>query len=275
MGSGSVLLRVHGDTGTEKRRTAGVNRQKKGASQRKTARLLWRKSSTNKIHKDRAEDGGENTGHGDGQAAHGTLDLAHLESLAGADGMGGGADAHTLGDGVGDVEDLADRLGQQVARDAGEDDDGTGKGCDAAQLGGNIHADGCGDGFGQQGDVLLAGQVHGDGQRQGTAEADQRAHRDARDDGGGVLLEQVPLLIQRDGKADGGGQQQIADRGRADLVIGVGDLQHAEQDDDEDAAQQQRVEERLAGHFVDEGAQREGGQRQQHAPRGGPGEEAL
>ncbi len=189
--------------------------------------------------------------------------------------MGGGADAHALGDGVGDVEDLADRLGQQVARDAGEDDDGTGEGRDAAQLGGNVHADGRGDGLGQQGDVLLAGQVHGDGQRHGTAEADQRAHRDARDDGGGVLLEQVPLLIQRDGKADGGGQQQVADRGRADLVIGVGDLQHTEQDDDEDAAQQQRVEERLAGHFIDEGAQREGGQRQQHAPRGGRGKKLI
>ena len=181
--------------------------------------------------------------------------------------MGRGADAHALGDGVGDVEHLADRLGQQVARDAGQDDDGTGQGRDAAQLSGDVHADGSGDGLGQQGHILLTGQAHGHGQSQRAAQTDQGAHRDARDDGSGVLLEQVPLFIQRDGQADGGGQQQIADRRGADFVIRVGDVQHTEQDDDEDAAQQQRVEDGLARHPVDEGAQCKGRQREQNAPR--------
>ena len=40
------------------------------------------------IYKERAEDGSEDTGHGDGKAAHGALHFAHLEGLAGAHGMG-------------------------------------------------------------------------------------------------------------------------------------------------------------------------------------------
>ena len=39
-------------------------------------------------YKERAEDGSEDTGHGDGKAAHGALHFAHLEGLAGAHGMG-------------------------------------------------------------------------------------------------------------------------------------------------------------------------------------------
>ena len=142
--------------------------------------------------------------------------------------MGRGADAHALGDGVGDVEPLADGFRQQAARNARQDDDGPRQGGNAAQLGSHVHADGRGDGFGQQGGVLLPGQVQRQCQRQRTAQAHQRAHRDARDDGGGVLLEQIPLFIEGDGKADGGRQQQVVDRGGADLVIGVGNVQHAE-----------------------------------------------
>jgi len=92
---------------------------------------------------------------------------------------------------------------------------------------------------------------------------------------GNSALQQIPLFIERDGEADGGRQQQIVHRGGTDLVVGVGDVQHTQQDDDEDAAQQQRVEDGLAGGFVEESTQRESGQRQQHAPRGGPGQEAL
>ena len=136
-------------------------------------------------------------------------------------------------------------------------------------------ADGRGDGFGQQGGVLLLGQVQRQCQRQRTAQAHQRAHRDARDDGGGVLLEQIPLFIEGDGKADGGRQQQVVDRGGAGLVIGVGDVQHAEQNDDKDGPQQQRVEKGLAGDLVDEKAQGEGGQREQHAPGHRAGEKLI
>ena len=95
---------------------------------------------------------------------------------------------------------LADRLGQQVAHNARQDDDGTGQGCNAAQLCSYIHADGGGHGFGQQGGVLLLGQVQRQRQSQRAAQADQRAHRDARNDGSGVCLEQVELFIQRDGQ---------------------------------------------------------------------------
>ena len=133
-------------------------------------------SLLNEADEEGAEHGGEDTGHGDGQAAHGTFDLTHLQSFAGAYGMGRGADADALCDGVGDVEDLADHLGQQVARDAGEDDDGTRQGRDAAQLSGNVHADGRGDGLRQEGGVLLPGEAQREGQSQSAAEAHQRTH---------------------------------------------------------------------------------------------------
>ena len=74
------------------------------------------------------------------------------------------------------MEDLADHLGQQVARDAGEDDDGTRQGCDAAQLSGDVHADGRGDGLGQEGGVLLPGEAQREGQSQSAAQAHKRTH---------------------------------------------------------------------------------------------------
>ena len=151
-------------------------------------------SLLNEADEEGAEHGGEDAGHGDGQAAHGTFDLTHLQSFAGTYGMGRGADADALCDGVGDVEDLADHLGQQVARDAGEDDDGTRQGRDAAQLSGDIHADGRGDGLRQEGGVLLPSEVQREGQSQSAAQAHQSTHGDARDDGGGILLQQIPVF---------------------------------------------------------------------------------
>ena len=76
-----------------------------------------------KRRENRAEDGGHDAGDGDGQAAHGAFDFAHLEGFAGADGVGCGADADAPGDGVGDVADLADHLGHEGTQDAGEDDE--------------------------------------------------------------------------------------------------------------------------------------------------------
>ena len=43
--------------------------------------------SINKAYEHRAEHCGQHTGHSDGQAAHGTFHLTHLQGLAGAHGM--------------------------------------------------------------------------------------------------------------------------------------------------------------------------------------------
>ena len=180
--------------------------------------------------------------------------------------MGCRAKAHALGDGVGDVEHLAHGFGQQCAHDAGHDDDGTGQGGDAAQLCGHIHADSGGHGFRQQGGVLLLGQVHCQRQCKRAAQADQRAHRNARDDGGRVLFEQIQLFIQRDGQRHCGGQQQVAYRRGAGFIVPIGDIAHRQKEDDKNAAQQQRVEDGLAGHLIDDRAQRKGRQRKKHAP---------
>ena len=180
--------------------------------------------------------------------------------------MGCRADAHALGDGVGDVEQLAHGLGQQCAHDAGDDDDGTGQGGNAAQLSCHVHADGGGHRLRQQSSVLLLGQVHCQRQCKGAAQTDQRAHRDARDDGGRVLFEQVQLFIQRDSQRHRSGQQQVAYRRGAGLVVPIGDIAHRQKNDDKNTAQQQRVKDGLAGHPVDEHTQPKGCQRKQHAP---------
>ena len=164
------------------------------------------------------------------------------------------------------MEHLAHRLGQQCAHDAGDDDDRAGQGRNTAQLCGHVHADGCGHGFRQQGGVLFLGQVQRQRDGQRTAQTDQRAHRDARDDGGGILFQQVDFFIQRDGQRHRGRQQQIVHRGCTCLVVRIGDVAHGQKNDGKNAAQQQRVKNRLAGHLIDKGAQRKGGQRQQHAP---------
>ena len=77
-----------------------------------------REQYVNKRRKNRAEDGGHDTGDGDGEAAHGAFDLPHLQGLTGADGVGGGTNADAARDGVGDVADLADSLSHQRAEDA-------------------------------------------------------------------------------------------------------------------------------------------------------------
>ena len=173
------------------------------------------------------------------------------------------------------MEPLADGLGQQVACNARQDHDGTRQGCNAAKLSRHVHADGRGNGFGQEGGVLLPGQAQRQRQGQCTAQADQRAHRDARNDGGGVLLEQIPLFIEGNGQADGGRQQQVVDRGSAGLVIRIRDVQHAEQDDNKDAAQQQRVKNGLARCPIDKSPQRKGGQREHYTPGGRAGKKSV
>ena len=113
---------------------------------------------------------------------------------------------------------------------------------------------------------MLLGQVQRQSQCQRTAQADQRTHRDARNDGGGVCLEQVELFIQRDGQRHGGGQQQVVHRGGADLVVGIGDAAYRQENDHKDRTQQQRVKKCLSGHSVRKGSQCKGGQCQQHTP---------
>ena len=110
--------------------------------------------------------------------------------------------------------------------------------------------------LGSRGGILLTGQVQRKRQSQCTAKAHQRAHRNARNDGGGILFQQVDLLIQRDGQCHRGGQQQVIHRCCADLIVRIGDLAHRKKHDDKNAAQQQRVEDGLAGQLIDEGAQR-------------------
>ncbi len=70
------------------------------------------------------------------------------------------------------------------------------RGCDAAQLPADIHADGCGDRLRQQGDVLAVVQPKQQGQHQNTAQAGQCACKNTHDDGKYIFAQQVPFFVQ-------------------------------------------------------------------------------
>mgnify|MGYP006924852538 CR=1 FL=1 len=218
------------------------------------------------VHEYGAEHRGEHTGHCNGQAAHRTLYLTHLQGLARADRVRRCAERQTLRQRVGDAADLADRLAQQAADDTGQDDDRTGQRRRAAQRLGHIHADGRRNGFRQKAHGVGALQLEQPGHRQHAAQARQHARSNRRKDRGQVLFQQLPLFIQRDCQADCGGHQKPAHGLGAGLVIGVGHAEAAQKHDHKNAAHQKGIEQRLAGLAVDPDARRVGRQRRQHAP---------
>ena len=91
----------------------------------------------------------------------------------------------------------------------------------------DIHADGGGDALGQQRDVLAVVELQQQGQHQNAAQACQRARQNPHDDGKHIFAQQIPFFVQRHGQADRGGQQQVADRRRAGLIVLVRDAADA------------------------------------------------
>lgn len=108
-----------------------------------------------KVGKNRRADDRKKARHDDGQAAHRALDLADLERLGRAQRVRGRANAHALGDGVGDAEKPAHRNCDHVAENAGDDDHGDRQRHVAAELFGYAHADGRRDGLRQKRHVFL------------------------------------------------------------------------------------------------------------------------
>ncbi len=74
--------------------------------------------------------------------------------------MGGCAEGNTLGNGVLDVEQLAQQGTEQTAQNAGDDNGGGGEGLDAVGLLDKSDAHSRGDGFGQQGYGYNVAELH-------------------------------------------------------------------------------------------------------------------
>ena len=157
--------------------------------------------------------------------------------------MGGGANAHTLGDGVGDAEDLADELGKDVPQHTGDDDDHHRQGLDAPQLLRHADADGGGDGLGQKGHIHGVVQVEEDAHGQDHGQAGQHAGGDTQQDGLGVLLQQGELLVEGNGQADRGRGQQEADVPGPFHIGGVVDFKPYQEGHHQDDGHQQGVKE--------------------------------
>lgn len=172
-----------------------------------------------------------------GQAAHGAFYFADFHGFGGADGVGGGAEGYAFGYGFGDLKEAEDRLGDDVAKDAGDDDDGDSDGHVAAQFFGYAHADGSGDGLGQQGYIFHVGQLHELGQHEDGGQAGQHTNEDSGKDGLVVLLELLEFLIQRNRQANGGGGEeptQILRTVVVGVVVNMADDQHQHGHDDGD-----------------------------------------
>ena len=106
---------------------------------------------------------GEDTGrchgnqprHGDGQAAHGAFSFAQLHRAGRPDCVGRCSDGKPAGHWFSDAQQAQNRFRHDVSLYPRQDDDGDCDGRDAAQLLRNTHANGGGDRFGQEGDILL------------------------------------------------------------------------------------------------------------------------
>ena len=77
-----------------------------------------------KLGQERQQNRGDETRNGQRQAADSTGQFAHFRRLGGADDMGGGAEGHTLGNGVGQPEEPEQRYTQYIGDDSGENDGG-------------------------------------------------------------------------------------------------------------------------------------------------------
>lgn len=71
-------------------------------------------SILNKISKYGYGNHRQNTADHDGQAAHGSFDLAQFHGFRGSQRMGTGADGKTFGNGILDLAQTADRLCQDI-----------------------------------------------------------------------------------------------------------------------------------------------------------------
>ena len=207
-------------------------------------------------------------GHSDGKAAHGALDLSHLDGLGGTQSVGGGANGDASCHRMGDLEQAAQKGSHAVAQNAGEDDGSHRHGSDTAQLFRQAHADGGGHRFGQQGDIIGVAQpeqgTHGkDGQTRG-----QHARKNTHQNGGVMFFQLVQLAVQGDCQTDGGRGQQIAQGLGAGLEHFIIDAQQGQHGDDARCSQQQGIGQGTFEPLVQLHTQKIGPQAEKHAEAG-------
>ena len=168
----------------------------------------------------------------------------------GADGMGCRTNRNALGHRFGDPAQLAHGLGNDIAQHTGDDDDRFRDGHNTAEFLGHTHADGRGDGLRQQGNIILMVESEQNTQSEYRSHAGQHTGNNADQNGLDVAHQQGELLVQRNGQADGGRGEQVAQVLRTGVVALVVHVQQEQNDDGDDDGDKQRVADRRLGLFL-------------------------
>lgn len=207
--------------------------------------------------------------HNDRQAAHCALDLAKLDGFGRTQRVRGRADADALRNGVGDMKEPAYRHGGHIAENARDDDHGNRQGHIAAELFRNAHADGRGDGLGEQRHIFLVRKVKESAHHKHAAQRGDNTRKNTGKDGLVVLPEEGELFIERHGKADGRGRQKIAEVLCALVIYVIVDARGHKQRDGRGDGDKKRVAERKPALFLQQHAEAVGNKAHRNAEKDG------
>ena len=191
----------------------------------------------------------------DRQAAHCALDLAKLDGLGRTQRVRGRADADALRNGVGDMKEPAHRHGGHIAENARDDDHGDRQGHIAAELFRNAHADGRGDGLGEQRHIFLVRKVKEPAHHKHAAQRSDNTRKNTGKNGLVVLPEEGELFIERHGKADGRRRQKIAEVLCTLVIYVIVDARGHKQRDGRGDGDKKRVAERKPALFLQQRAE--------------------
>ena len=135
------------------------------------------------------------------------------------------AKAHALGNRILNVKPSAETGTQHVGENPGECNDSIGDGSNAADLLAERNADGCGNTLGEQGKGHDPVQGKNPSQQVHAAHTADAAKDQPQENGTHMFFEILKLLIEGNGKADGGRCQKKIQDLTTCLVGTVGDVQ--------------------------------------------------
>ena len=211
----------------------------------------------------------EQSRHNDRQAAHCALDLSKLDGLGRTQRVRGRADADALRNGVGDMKEPAHRHGGHIAENARDDDHGDRQGHIAAELFRNAHADGRGDGLGEQRHIFLVRKVKEPAHHKHAAQRGDNTRKNTGKNGLVVLPEEGELFVERHGKADGRGCQKIAEVLCALVIYVIVDARGHKQRDGHGDGDKKRVAERKPALFLQQHTEAVGNKALRNAEKDG------
>ena len=167
------------------------------------------------------------------------------------------------------MKEPAHRHGGHIAENARDDDHGDRQGHIAAELFRNAHADGRGDGLGEQRHIFLVRKVKEPAHHKHAAQRGDNTRKNTGKDGLVVLLEEGELFVERHGKANGRGCQKIAEVLCALVIYVIVDARGHKQRDGHGDGDKKRVAERKPALFLQQHAEAVGNKAHRNAEKDG------